>query len=61
MNILIHLFHENLFKNGLQKQKTKQKKKKLFKGRKENPESDQVIETKPKGDFLETDEDLGYC
>ncbi|MBK6545639.1 MAG: hypothetical protein IPO78_03960 [Saprospiraceae bacterium] len=53
---------KNLFKKRSSKTEDKtEEKRNFFKGRKENPESDQVIETKPKGDFLETDEDLGYC
>jgi hypothetical protein len=53
---------KNLFKRKHSREEEKTEEKKgIFKGRKENPESDHVIESKPKGEFLETDEDLGYC
>ena len=53
---------KNLFKkrNSREEEKT-EKKKGIFNLTKENPETEPAIELRPTGDFLETDEDLGYC
>lgn len=53
---------KNLFKKRHSREEEKTETKKgIFNLRKENPESEPVIELKPTGEFLETDEDLGYC
>ena len=33
----------------------------ILKGRKDVEATDVMVTSAPKGDFLETDEDLGYC
>lgn len=53
---------KNLFKKRQAKEDEKTEGKKgVFNLQKGNPETEPVIELKPKGEFLETDEDLGYC
>jgi hypothetical protein len=53
---------KNLFKKRPFREEEKTEEKKgIFKSRKENSDSEPVIESKPTGEFLETDEDLGYC
>ena len=53
---------KNPFKRKHSREDEKNDEKKgIFERRNENPESDHLIESKPNGDFLETDEDLGYC
>ena len=53
---------KNLFKKRPVKPESKTEEKKGFFTRKnDHPENEQAIEVKPKGDFLDSDEDLGYC
>ncbi len=53
---------KNLFKRKPTKTELKSEEPRVFlNSEKENPESELVLESMPKGDFLETDEDLGYC
>lgn len=52
----------NLFKKRTVKTESKSEEKKgFFKKKEDHPETEQAIETKPQGDFLDSDEDLGYC
>jgi len=52
---------KNIFKSKNTKEEEKAKEKKgFFKGRQKD--EDHEVETKPRaGEFLENDEDLGYC
>ncbi|MBK6860306.1 MAG: hypothetical protein IPI45_08020 [Saprospiraceae bacterium] len=53
---------KNLFKKKTSKTEAKTEERRGFlNSKKENPDTDLVLESLPKGDFLETDEDLGYC
>lgn len=53
---------KNLFKKKPSKTEEKSEERRGFlKSKKENPDTDLLLEKLPKGDFLETDEDLGYC
>ena len=53
---------KNLFKKKTSKTEDKTEERRGFLNSiNEKPETDLVLESLPKGDFLETDEDLGYC